>query len=63
MTPTQIGMALAAVLAIVWIAFGFGAAVLVAVAVLIGAVIGRVVEGRLDLGEILAAVRGRRSSS
>jgi uncharacterized membrane protein len=56
-------MALAAVLAIVWIAFGFGAAVLVAIAVVIGALIGRAVEGRLDLGEILAAVRGRRSSS
>lgn len=63
MSPTQLGMALGAVLAIVWIAFGFGAAVLVAVAVLIGALIGRAVEGRLDLGEILAAVRGRRSSS
>jgi uncharacterized membrane protein len=62
-TPTQLGMATAAVLAIVWIAFGFGAAVLVAIAIAIGALIGRAAEGRLDLGEIIGALRGRRSSS
>ena len=63
MTPTQTGMAVAAVLAITWIAFGFGAAVLVAIAIAIGALIGRAIEGRLDLSEIIGALRGRRSSS
>jgi hypothetical protein len=62
-TPTAIGMAVAALLAIVWIVLGFGAFLLVALAIAVGAVVGRVVEGRLDLGELLAAVRGRRSSS
>lgn len=63
MTPTAVGMAVAALLAIVWIVLGFGAFLLVALAIAVGAVVGRVVEGRLDLGELLAAVRGRRSSS
>jgi hypothetical protein len=62
-TATQTGMAVAAVLAIVWIGFSFGAFVLVALAIAIGAVIGRIVDGRLDVAEIVAAVRGRRSSS
>jgi uncharacterized membrane protein len=62
-TATQSGVAIAAVLAIVWIAIGFGAFVLVAIAMLIGALIGRYVEGRLDVSGIVSAVRGRRSSS
>jgi uncharacterized membrane protein len=56
-------MAIAATLAIVWIAFGFGAFVLVAIAIVIGALIGRYVEGRLDVSGLVSAVRGRRSSS
>lgn len=63
MTATQSGVAIAAVLAIVWIAIGFGAFLLVAIAMLIGALIGRYVEGRLDVSGIVSAVRGRRSSS
>lgn len=63
MTATQVGMAVGAVLAIVWIAFGFGAVVLVALAMIIGALVGRYIEGRLDVSGIVAAVRGRRSSS
>ena len=56
-------MAIAAVLAIVWIAFSFGAMILVAIAIVIGALIGRYVDGRLDVSGIVNAVRGRRSSS
>ena len=63
MTTTQTAMAVAALLAIVWIAFGFGPFVLVALAVAIGWVVGRVLEGRLDVSEIAAAVRGRSRSS
>jgi uncharacterized membrane protein len=62
-TTTQTGMAIAAVLAIVWIAFGFGNFVLVAIAIVIGALIGRYIDGRLDVSGIVNAVRGRRSSS
>jgi uncharacterized membrane protein len=56
-------MAIGALLAIVWIVLGFWPALFVAVAIAIGAVVGRVVEGRLDVGEVVAAFRGRRSSS
>ena len=64
MTTTQTSMAIAAVLAIVWIAFGnFGALVLVALAIAIGGLIGRYLEGRLDVGGLVSALRGRRSSS
>ncbi|WP_375386843.1 hypothetical protein [uncultured Amnibacterium sp.] len=63
MTTTQTGMAVAAVLAIVWIAFTFGAMVLVALAIVLGALVGRYLEGRLDVSGIVSAVRGRRSSS
>ncbi|GAA2752726.1 DUF2273 domain-containing protein [Amnibacterium kyonggiense] len=63
MTTSQQGMAIAAVLAIVWIAFNFGAMILVALAIVLGFLIGRYVEGRLDVSGIVSAVRGRRSSS
>ncbi len=63
MTPTQTGMAVAAVLSIVWITFTFGAMILVAIAILVGALIGRYVSGELDVSGIVNAVRGRRSSS
>lgn len=63
MNPTQTGMAIAAVLSIVWITLGFGFFVLVALAIAIGALIGRYVAGELDVSGIVNAVRGRRSSS
>lgn len=63
MSPTQTGMAIAAVLSIVWITLGFGFFILVGLAILIGALIGRYVSGDLDVSSIVSAVRGRRSSS
>jgi len=60
---TLIGAVVAGALAIVWIVLGFWAFVLVAVAALVGAVIGRVVDGRLDVRAVADAFRGRRSSS
>jgi uncharacterized membrane protein YgcG len=62
-TTTQSAVAIAATLAIVWIAFTFGAFLLVAIAMIIGALVGRYLEGRLDVSGIVSAVRGRRSSS
>jgi len=62
-STTQSGMAIAATLAIVWITLGFGYFILVALAIVIGALIGRYLEGRLDVSGIVSAVRGRRSSS
>ncbi|HLS91946.1 MAG TPA: DUF2273 domain-containing protein [Microbacterium sp.] len=63
MTATTIGAAVGAVLAVTWIALGFWAFVLVAIAMLAGAAIGRVVEGRVDVRALADAFRGRRSSS
>jgi len=62
-TATTIGAAVGAVLAVTWIALGFWAFVLVAIAMLAGAAIGRVVEGRVDVRALADAFRGRRSSS
>ncbi len=63
MTATTIGVAVGAVLAVTWIALGFWAFVLVAIAMLAGAAIGRVVEGRVDVRALADAFRGSRSSS
>lgn len=63
MTHTVIGMAVGAVLALTWIAFGFWAFVFVAVAIAVGAGVARVIDGRLDLRSVIDALRGRRVSS
>ena len=63
MTATQTGIAIGAVLVIVFAAFNFGWMVLVAVAMLIGAVVGRIVEGKLDVSALVDAVSGKRRSS
>ncbi|QNE45400.1 hypothetical protein F1C15_15615 (plasmid) [Frigoribacterium sp. NBH87] len=63
MTPTTTGIAIAATLVLTWIAFGFGFFVLVALAMVVGALIGRIIEGKLDPTSILDALRGKRSSS
>jgi uncharacterized membrane protein len=61
-TPTTKGMLIGAVLALTAVAFGFWAMILVAVAIVIGWGIGRVVEGKLDVKSLSDALRGRRSS-
>lgn len=63
MSTTIVGAGVGAVLALTWIAFGFWAFVLVVVAMLIGAGVGRIIDGRLDVRALADAVRGRRSSS
>lgn len=63
MTGTIAGALLGGVLALVWIVLGFWAVLAVAVAMIIGAALGRLAEGRLDLRAVADAVRGRRSSS
>ncbi len=42
---------------------GFWAFLLVTLAMLVGAVVGRIVDGRLDVRALADVVRGRRSSS
>lgn len=63
MTATQTGIAVGAVLVIVFATFNFGWMVLVAVAMLIGALVGRIVDGKLDVSTLVDAVSGKRSSS
>ncbi len=63
MSHTVIGMLVGAILAVTWIVLGFWAFVLVAVAMAVGALVARIVDGRLDLRGVLDAVRGRRVSS
>jgi uncharacterized membrane protein len=62
-SATRTGIAVGAVLALTAIIFGFWAFVFVAVAMAIGAVIGRVVDGNLDVGGLVDVFRGKRSSS
>ncbi len=63
MSKTVVGAAAGVVLALTWLTLGFWAFVLVAVAMLVGAGVGRVLEGRLDLRTLADTLRGRRSSS
>ncbi|UCR88118.1 DUF2273 domain-containing protein [Mycetocola spongiae] len=62
MNHTLIGMAVGAVLALTWIAFGFWAFLFVAVAITLGAGVGRVLEGKLSLAGLADVLRGRKSS-
>lgn len=62
MSATVSGAAIGAVLALTLLVFGFWGFLLVAVAMVIGAMLGRIVEGRLDLAGVMDALRGQRSS-
>lgn len=63
MTATRTGILVGAILALTSIAFGFWAFVFVAVAMAIGALVGRVVDGKLNIQNLLSAVQGKSSSS
>ncbi len=63
MSPTVSGMALGATLAITALIFGFWGFIFVALFVAVGAGLGRAAEGRLDLGGVMNALRGKTSSS
>ncbi|WP_341975776.1 DUF2273 domain-containing protein [Microbacterium sp. LWO13-1.2] len=63
MTTSVTGAAVGTVLALTWVALGFWAFVLVAVAMFIGAAVGRIIDGRLDVRALADVFRGRRSSS
>lgn len=67
MTPTPamttLGIVIGGVLALTWVLLGFWAFVFVAVAMLVGGLVGRVLDGRLDVSALADAFRGKRSSS
>ncbi|MDO5053170.1 MAG: hypothetical protein Q4E05_09820 [Pseudoclavibacter sp.] len=63
MNGTVIGALIGGVLMLTWIVLGFWQFVLVGLAMLIGAGIARIVEGRLDVRALAEVFRGRNSSS
>ena len=63
MSRTVPGIFIGATLALTWIVFGFWAFVFVAAAMAVGALVARVLDGKLDLKTVADAFRGRRSSS
>lgn len=62
MTGTIIGAAAGFLLAVTALVFGFWGFLLALVLAAVGAVIGAVVSGRLDLRAVAEAARGRRSA-
>ncbi|WP_338144908.1 MULTISPECIES: DUF2273 domain-containing protein [Cryobacterium] len=60
---TRAGMLVGAILALTWVILGFWAFLFVALSMLVGALVGRVVDGRLDLGSLIGVFQGKRSSS
>lgn len=63
MTATVVGMGAGALLAIVAVTLGFWAFVVVAVFMLVGGLVARMLSGDLDVRRLLDVLRGRRSSS
>jgi len=62
MTGTLVGAAAGAFLAVVGLVFGFWGFLLVVVLGSIGALVGAVTSGRLDIRAVAEAARGRRSA-
>ena len=63
MTATRTGILVGAVLALTWVIVGFWAFFFVAIAMAVGAAVGRVVSGDLDVSRVVDAFRGKRTSS
>ncbi|MET0672162.1 MAG: DUF2273 domain-containing protein [Microbacterium pygmaeum] len=62
MSPTVTGAVFGAILAVSIILFGFWGFLLVAVFVAVGALLGRIVSGKLDVRGLANAFSGRRTS-
>ena len=62
MSPAVTGTAAGAVLALAALAFGFGGFLLTALFMGTGAVLGRAAQGTLDVGAVMDALRGKRTS-
>jgi hypothetical protein len=60
---TVVGMGVGALLAIVAVTLGAWAFVVVAVCMLVGGIVARIVTGDVDVRRLLDVLRGRRSSS
>ncbi|MBT2502676.1 DUF2273 domain-containing protein [Curtobacterium sp. ISL-83] len=62
MNATVVGMGAGALLAIVAVTLGFWAFVVVAVFMIVGGLVARIVSGDIDSSRLLDVLRGRRSS-
>ncbi|GAA4173934.1 hypothetical protein [Gryllotalpicola koreensis] len=62
-TATKVGIFVGAILAVVWFALGFWAFFFVAIAMILGALIGRIIDGKLDIRSLVDTFRGKRTSS
>lgn len=62
MTPTIAGALFGAILAVSILVFGFWGFVLVAALMAVGALLGRIVSGKLDIRGLADAITGRRTS-
>lgn len=62
MTPTTTGALIGALLALAALAFGFWGFLLVAVLAGVGALVGRIVSGKLDVRSLADVFTGRRTS-
>jgi uncharacterized membrane protein len=60
---TVVGMGVGALLAIVAVTLGAWAFVVVAICMLVGGIVARIVTGDVDVRRLLDVLRGRRSSS
>ncbi|TFC94109.1 MULTISPECIES: DUF2273 domain-containing protein [Cryobacterium] len=62
-TATKSGAVFGAVLALTWMVLGFWPFVFVAAAMVVGALGGRIMDGKLSVSNLVEAFRGKRSSS
>jgi len=63
MNYTLVGMGVGAFLVFMAFAFGFWAFLIALIFIAIGAILGRAMDGKLDLRGVIDALTGRRSSS
>ena len=62
-TLAKSGAVFGAVLALTWMVLGFWPFVFVAATMAVGALVGRIIDGKLSVSNLVEAFRGKRSSS
>ena len=62
MRSSQVGLFIGAILGLALVLKGFGEMLVVALVALTGWVVARVLEGEIDLAEVLGSRRGRKTS-
>jgi uncharacterized membrane protein len=60
MTARTLGLVIGFALGVVWVAFGFGAALLVAVLAFLGWLVGGIAEGQINVVTLWEDLQGRR---